>query len=147
MMPDSYDLDRFVQAQARNYLQALSELEAGCKRSHWMWYVFPQLAGLGYSATSRFFALADLGETRSYLDHPLLGSRLRACSQVLLSLESLSARDIFGVPDDAKLRSTMTLFAQVAPAGSVFHQVLDRYFLGEMDAKTLALLQSDRGSG
>jgi uncharacterized protein (DUF1810 family) len=137
---DPYDLERFVQAQARNYDQALGEIRRGRKQSHWMWYVFPQLAGLGLSATARRYAIASLDEAKAYLCHPLLGPRLLECAQALLALERRSAHEIFGWPDELKLRSSATLFALAAPPGSVFAQVLDAYFDGERDAKTLRLL-------
>jgi uncharacterized protein (DUF1810 family) len=137
---DPYDLERFVQAQARNYDQALGEIRRGRKQSHWMWYVFPQLAGLGLSATARRYAIASLDEAKAYLCHPLLGPRLLECAQALLALERRSAHEIFGWPDELKLRSSVTLFALAAPPGSVFARVLDAYFDGERDAKTLRLL-------
>jgi uncharacterized protein (DUF1810 family) len=138
---DPFDLERFVQAQARNYDQALAELRRGRKESHWMWYVFPQIAGLGMSLTSRRFAIRGREEAAAYLAHPVLGPRLRACAEALLALPpGTPAEDIFGWPDDMKLRSSATLFARVSPPGSVFGQVLDRYFGGAPDAKTLRLL-------
>jgi uncharacterized protein (DUF1810 family) len=138
---DPFDLQRFVQAQARNYAQALAEIQRGQKESHWMWYVFPQIAGLGWSPTSRRFAIRGRDEAVAYLAHPVLGPRLAECAEVLLALERrVSAHDVFGWPDDMKLRSSATLFAQVSPPGSVFAQLLDRYFAGEPDAKTLRLL-------
>jgi uncharacterized protein (DUF1810 family) len=138
---DPFDLDRFVQAQARNYDQALAELRRGRKESHWMWYVFPQLAGLGSSPTSRRFAIHSRPEAIAYLAHPVLGPRLVACAEALLALSpGVPAEDIFGWPDDLKLHSSATLFAQVSKPGSVFARLLDRYFAGEPDAKTLRLL-------
>lgn len=139
-MSDLHDLDRFVKAQARSYAQALSEIRAGYKTSHWMWYVFPQLDGLGSSPTARLYAIQDLAEAAAYLAHPVLGARLVECAEVLLRVQDLSAHDIFGFPDDLKLRSCMTLFARVAEPGSVFERVLARYFDGEPDEKTLRLL-------
>jgi uncharacterized protein (DUF1810 family) len=137
---DPYDLDRFVGAQQVNYQQALSELRSGRKRSHWMWYVFPQLAGLGFSATSRHFSIKDLAEAKAYLAHPELGPRLRECAETLLSVKGRSAHDILGCPDDAKLRSSATLFTLASPPDSLFQRLLDRYFQGQPDPKTLALL-------
>jgi uncharacterized protein (DUF1810 family) len=137
---DPYDLERFVQAQARNYEQALAEIRRGRKQSHWMWYVFPQLAGLGTSSTAQRYALANLDEAAAYLHHPLLGPRLLECASALLRVEGRSANEIFGWPDELKLRSSLTLFALVSPAQSVFDRVLDAYFNGEHDAKTLQLL-------
>jgi uncharacterized protein (DUF1810 family) len=135
-----YDLNRFVKAQASNYEQALAEIRQGRKRSHWMWYIFPQYAGLGFSATSQHYAIKSLAEAEAYLQHPILGARLVECAEAALRLEGQSAYEVFGSPDDMKLRSCATLFAQVSPAGSVFHQLLDQYFQGEPDMKTLELI-------
>jgi uncharacterized protein (DUF1810 family) len=137
---DPYDLNRFLTAQARNYDVALAEIRTGAKRSHWMWYVFPQLAGLGSSPTAQRFAISTLDEAGAYLSHPVLGPRLLECVEALLALSGLSAHEIFGWPDELKLRSSMTLFAVVSQPSSVFERVLDQYFAGERDAKTLALL-------
>lgn len=143
-MPDPHRLSRFVEAQDRDFATALAELRQGRKRSHWMWYVFPQLRGLGRSATARFYAIGGLAEARAYLDHPLLGSRLVQCCETVLAVQGRSAHAIFGAPDDLKLRSCATLFAQVAPAGSVFERLLERYFQGERDDRTLDLLTMDQ---
>ena len=137
---DVHDLGRFVDAQHSSYEHALAEIASGRKRSHWMWYVFPQIAGLGISATSRRYAIASLAEAGAYLRHELLGPRLIACAEAALAVEGSSAREIFGSPDDLKLRSSATLFAQVSPAGSVFHRLLDKYFGGEPDEATLRLI-------
>lgn len=137
---DPYDLNRFLQAQASNYDQALSEIRGGKKRSHWMWYIFPQFEGLGFSAMSQRYAIKSLEEARVYLSHPVLGQRLIECAQAVLDGEEQSAYDIFGSPDDMKLKSCATLFAQVSPPGSVFEQLLDEFFAGEPDQKTLSLL-------
>jgi uncharacterized protein (DUF1810 family) len=137
---DPFDLSRFVQAQEDDYDQALSEIRSGRKRSHWMWYIFPQYAGLGFSATSQWYAIKSLAEAEAYLRHPVLGPRLTECAEAALRTEGRSAFEIFGSPDDMKLRSCATLFAQVSPAGSVFHLMLDKYFRGEPDGKTLRLL-------
>jgi uncharacterized protein (DUF1810 family) len=142
---DPYDLERFVQAQRDSYERALSEMKAGCKRSHWMWYIFPQLYGLGFSPVSRQYAIRSLGEAEAYLQHPILGLRLMECAEAVLSVPGTSANDIFGSPDDWKLRSSATLFARVSLPGSVFHQVLDKYFQGEPDSKTLRLLDEKDG--
>lgn len=139
---DPYDLDRFVVAQREVYARALSELQTGSKRSHWMWYVFPQIAGLGASEWSRTFAIRDAGEARAYLAHPVLGPRLRECAEATLAVHGRTAREIFHVPDDAKLRSSATLFARVSPSGSVFHRLLERFFGGIPDPRTLELLRS-----
>ena len=141
--PDApHDLGRFVAAQDGVYDEALVEIRSGRKRSHWMWFVFPQFAGLGSSDTSRHFAIRSLAEARAYLDHPVLGARLTEAAGAALSVEGRTAREIFGSPDDLKLRSCATLFAHVSPAGSVFHRLLDRFFAGEPDRRTLELLAS-----
>jgi len=137
---DPYDLDRFVRAQDRDYDQAMSEIRGGEKRSHWMWYIFPQFDGLGFSPTSQHYAIKSLAEADAYLRHSVLGPRLVASCQATLSIESLLAVEIFGSPDDLKLRSCATLFASVSPPGSVFQQVLDRFFGGKPDDKTLRLI-------
>ena len=142
-MPDAsdpHDLKRFVQAQEDDYERALSEVKSGRKRSHWMWYVFPQIDGLGFSTTSRLYSIKSIGEAKAYLSHPVLGPRLMECAEAVLGVEGRSAYEIFGPPDDMKLRSCATLFACVAPAGSVFERLLDKYFQGERDQKTLHLL-------
>ena len=112
-----------------------------------MWYIFPQIEGLGFSSTSRRYAIKSLAEARAYLAHPVLGPRLRQCAEAALHVEGLSAREIFGAPDDMKLRSSATLFASVSPDGSVFHRVLDRFFHGEHDSRTLSLLARDPDDG
>ncbi len=137
---DPYDLERFVCAQEGDYERALAEIRAGRKKSHWMWYIFPQIQGLGFSAMSQRYAIKSLAEARAYLNHPILGPRLMACAEALLSLEDRSSDEIFGYPDDMKLRSCATLFAAISPSGSVFHRLLDRYFQGEPDPATLRLL-------
>ena len=140
------DLDRFVTAQEGEYERALAELRSGRKRSHWMWYVFPQIRGLGSSPTSRHFAIQGREEAAAYLAHPVLGPRLVACAEALLGIEGRSAREILGSPDDLKLRSCATLFAHVAPPGSVFERLLARYFEGRPDPATLQLLERpDKG--
>lgn len=137
-----YDLDRFLKGQARNYDAALQEIREGCKRSHWMWYVFPQIQGLGYSSTAQYYAIRDLGEAKAYLQHPILRERLLEISNALLELDSHNASAVFGWPDDMKLRSSMTLFAQAEPSCDVFQRVLDQYFNGKMDENTLSILAS-----
>lgn len=144
---DSYDLARFVEAQAHRYARVLDELAAGEKTSHWMWFIFPQLRGLGLSATARRFGLSGLEEARAYLAHPLLGARLRECTRALLALEGRTAHEIFGSPDDLKLRSCLTLFAQAAgpapaPQDRLFGEALTKYCRGEPDPLTLKLLTS-----
>ena len=133
-------LERFVEAQAGVYDTALAELRAGRKRSHWMWFVFPQIAGLGHSATAQRYAIAGLDEARAYLAHPVLGPRLAEAAQALLGVEGRSAAEIMGYPDDLKLRSSMTLFAEAADDPAVFDAVLRRYYDGP-DTRTLDLLR------
>jgi uncharacterized protein (DUF1810 family) len=135
----SDDLERFVTAQEGVHGAALAELRAGRKRTHWMWFVFPQIAGLGSSPTARQYAISSLDEARAYLAHPVLGPRLREAAEALLGVEGRTASAILGYPDDLKLRSSMTLFARAAGGPSVFQQVLDRYYDGP-DPRTLALL-------
>jgi uncharacterized protein (DUF1810 family) len=137
---DPYLLGRFVLAQEDDYAQALSEIRSGRKRTHWMWYSFPQLDGLGFSTTARHYAIKDLEEARAYLAHPVLGPRLQECAEGVLEVQGRTARQIFGQPDDLKLRSCATLFACVSPPGSVFHRLLEKYYQGEPDEKTLRLL-------
>ena len=141
---DPFNLNRFVEAQAPIYASVLSELRGGRKRSHWMWFIFPQLAGLGNSTYSKFYAIRNLEEARQYLAHPLLGTRLLECTETVLQLHGRRASEIFAPPDDLKLRSCMTLFNQVAGPGSAFARLLDQYFQGQGDPKTLALLESDK---
>lgn len=134
------DLDRFVDAQAGTYDRALGELRAGRKTSHWMWWVFPQVAGLGMSATSKAYEIADLEEARAYLRHDVLGPRLLECCRALLALEDVSAERVLGSVDAMKLRSSMTLFARADPEEGAFREVLDRYYDGAEDERTVALL-------
>lgn len=134
------NLDRFTEAQARNYQDALSEITNGRKRSHWMWYVFPQIQGLGISETARFYALDDQAEAAAYLAHPVLGRRLLDISTALLGLASNDAHAIFGSPDDLKLQSSMTLFAALPGASPVFQQVLDKFYQGKKDERTLRII-------
>lgn len=133
-------LERFHDAQARVYDRVVAELRAGRKRSHWMWFVFPQVDGLAHSATARRFAIAGLDEARDYLADDVLGGRLRECAQLVVDIEGASVAEIFGYPDDLKLRSSMTLFAAASPGDAVFVAVLDKYFGGEHDQRTLDLL-------
>jgi uncharacterized protein (DUF1810 family) len=138
------DLERFVEAQAGVHDEALGEIRHGRKTSHWMWFVFPQLAGLGRSETSRYYAIAGLEEARAYLAHPVLGPRLRESARATLEAPAgLSANRIFGEIDAVKLRSSMTLFARAAPDDPVFGEVLERYFGGEPDPRTLELLEGE----
>jgi uncharacterized protein (DUF1810 family) len=140
---DEHELNRFIQAQADSYTQALSELREGQKRSHWMWYIFPQIHGLGRSATARHYAIKSRGEALDYLQHAILGARLRECAKALLAVEGKTAHQILGSPDDLKLKSSMTLFDAVAEGEPVFSRVLDKYYDGEKDSATLEILSSD----
>lgn len=137
---DPHNFSRFVQAQEEDYEQALAEIRSGRKRSHWMWYIFPQFAGLGFSAMSQRYAIKSRAEAEAYLRHPVLGPRLVGCTEAALGVEGRSAVEIFGSPDDLKLKSCATLFARVAPQGSVFDRLLAKYFQGERDGQTLRLL-------
>lgn len=137
---DPFNLGRFVQAQEDDYAQALSEIRSGRKRSHWMWYIFPQYDGLGSSPTAKHYAIKSLAEAEAYLRHPVLGSRLLECAEAAVSIEGRSASEVFGFPDDMKLRSCATLFALVSPSGSVFERLLDKHFDGERDDKTVGLV-------
>lgn len=141
-MDDPYDLQRFVKAQQLTYEGALSELRRGRKVGHWIWFIFPQIAGLGFSPTSQLYAIASLAEARAYLRHPLLGPRLIACAEAVNHVAGRSAREIFGWPDDMKFRSSMTLFAAAAPDNQVFVEALQKYFGGERDPLTLEKLGS-----
>lgn len=139
-MPKAHDLKRFVDAQETAYQQALAEVKNGRKRSHWMWYIFPQIQGLGFSEISKHYAIKDLAEAEAYLKHPVLGSRLiRICTE-LLGLEDSDANKVFGSPDDLKLKSSMTLFASLPNADAVFQSVLAKFFAGVRDGKTLQIL-------
>jgi uncharacterized protein (DUF1810 family) len=146
MSGDPFQLARFLKAQQQVYAQARAELAGGRKQSHWMWFIFPQLAGLGSSATARHYAIASLEEARAYLGHPVLGERLRECTQLVLQVEGRIVADVFGYPDDLKFRSSMTLFARAAGEGRsedrVFAAALGRYFAGEPDPLTVRLLGS-----
>lgn len=138
------DLQRFLEAQNRDYDTALSEIKKGRKTSHWMWYIFPQIAGLGSSSTSRFYSIRNKKEAEQYLHHPVLGKRLIEISQALLQLKTDDAHSIFGNPDDMKLRSSMTLFAVIPETDPVFQAVLDKYFGGKKDTATLQILEQPK---
>lgn len=140
MENSEFALERFVTAQRDSYGQALGEIRRGRKRSHWMWYVFPQIAGLGRSPTAQYYAIASLGEAQDYLAHPLLGARLRECVAALQALPAADAEAVFGPIDAAKLRSCLTLFAAAAPAEALFARALQRWFEGQADPLTLARL-------
>jgi len=134
------NLTRFVEAQNPVYSRVCSELRAGAKTSHWMWFVFPQIKGLGHSAMAQRFAISSVDEAREYLEHPVLGVRLRECTELVCAVTGKSAHEIFGAPDDLKFRSCMTLFAGVAGEGSIFQEALKKYFADEPDALTLRLI-------
>lgn len=136
----AYDLGRFISAQRRDYPTALEEIRQGRKRSHWMWYIFPQLRGLGMSSTSYFYGIENLEEAKAFLDDPYLGKNLREISEALLSLNTGDARSVMGSPDDLKLRSSMTLFALAAPEEPVFKRVLEKFYRGLLDQATLHIL-------
>ena len=139
-MRDPYDLQRFITAQAPVYAQALAEIRAGRKQTHWMWFVFPQLAALGRSPTARRYGLSGLAEAQAYFDHPVLGPRLVASVRALMYVHFRTAHDIFGSPDDLKLRSCLTLFSRAVPREPIFGEALARYFAGQPDPLTLELL-------
>lgn len=143
-MSDPYDLQRFVTAQEPVYAQVCAELRAGRKRSHWMWFVFPQLAGLGHSAMAQRYAIRSRGEALAYLRHPLLGARLRECTQFVNDIGGGPVDRIFDAPDDLKFHSSMTLFAWVGDDGAVFSEAIRRYFGGRLDRRTLELLEGER---
>jgi uncharacterized protein (DUF1810 family) len=140
-MSGPFDLQRFVDAQARVYETALAELTAGDKRSHWMWFVFPQIAGLGSSPTAQFYAIGSLAEAKDYLAHPVLGPRLRECTAAVLGHDDRTAHQVFGSPDDLKFRSAMTLFTEAAPDEPLFREALGKFFGGDPDPLTLEILR------
>lgn len=141
-MTDTYNLERFVEAQAPVYEQVLSELRAGRKQSHWIWFIFPQIAGLGYSSTAQFYAIESLDEAAAYLQHPVLGPRLRECTEIVNGIEGRSVNAILGSPDDMKFRSSMTLFAQATKDNEIFLSALKKYFEGRADELTLQRIHS-----
>ena len=136
------DLQIFVQAQEDIYEQALAELKNGSKESHWMWFVFPQIAGLGNSEMARKYAIPNLADAKAYLSHDLLGSRLRECTEAVLAVEGRTAHEILGSPDDVKLKSCMTLFEVADGPGSVFSSILEKYFEGQRDERSLMILNA-----
>ena len=139
---DRFDLQRFVKAQEWVYERALGEMRRGHKQSHWMWFIFPQFDGLGFSPTTKLYSIKSITEAQAYLAHPTLGPRLLECTSAVLAHAGRSAAAIFGSPDDVKLRSSMTLFASVSPDDSVFHQVLGQFYGGQPDPQSLQLLAS-----
>ncbi|MCX6218442.1 DUF1810 domain-containing protein [Spirosoma sp.] len=136
------NLTRFLDAQENDYARALTEIKNGRKQSHWMWYIFPQIAGLGFSETAKFYSIQDVDEANAYLTHPVLGSRLREISKALLTVDGKTAHQILGSPDDVKLSSCMTLFGALTPTDPVFQAVLDKYYAGIPDSRTLAILKN-----
>ncbi|MYZ41550.1 DUF1810 domain-containing protein [Schauerella aestuarii] len=138
-MSDPYRLERFVQAQAAVYADVVAELTAGRKRTHWMWFIFPQIAGLGRSATAQHFAISSLAEARAYAAHPVLGPRLMQCAALALDAKVRDAHTLFGSPDDLKFHSSMTLFALADPAAAVYDACLARYFNGKADTRSVEL--------
>jgi uncharacterized protein (DUF1810 family) len=137
---DMESLDRFLKAQEEDYETALSEIRSGHKRSHWIWYIFPQLKGLGFSSTSEYYGINGLSEAKSYMENAILRARLIEISEALLTLESSDAEDVMGYPDNLKLMSSMTLFAEAAPEEKAFQRVLDKFFGGKKDQRTLKLI-------
>ncbi len=139
-LDDPYNLQRFVIAQQPAYENVLAELRAGFKQSHWMWFIFPQIQGLGHSDLARKFAISTLGEADAYLSHTVLGPRLRECSHLVLEVEGRAIEKIFGHPDDMKFHSSMTLFSETKEENEIFKQCLQKYFAGKKDTRTLAQL-------
>ena len=141
-METTYNLNRFLQAQETKYNEALAEIKKGKKQGHWMWYIFPQIAGLGFSEYNVFYAIKNREEATQYLQHPVLGKRLIQIAEAVLEINGKTANEIFGKPDDRKLQSCMTLFAQLTNADPIFQKVLDKYYQGNKDEKTLQLLNN-----
>jgi len=140
---DAFDLNRFVQAQEGVYERALAEIISGRKRSHWMWFIFPQLDGLAFSTTAKLYAIKSVAEAKAYLEHPILGPRLLECAAAAGALDRSNATEVFGSPDDMKLRSCATLFAAVSPPDSVFERLLVKFFGGQPDEKSMRLLTKE----
>ena len=140
MNNDPYNLDRFITAQEGIFESVLTELANGKKCTHWMWFIFPQIDGLGFSSTTKYYAIKSLEEASQYLNHPILGTRLLQCARLVLAVEGKSAYEIFGSPDDLKLKSSMTLFAEAAGPDSDFAEVLEKYFNGQRDERTITLM-------
>ena len=136
------DLSRFIKAQENSYEEALSEIKSGRKKGHWMWFIFPQFKGLGFTETSNYYSIKDLDEAKRYLSHPILGERLKSITKELLALNENNPNKVFGSPDDLKLKSSMTLFAAIdASQENIFNAALDKYFNGQTDNKTLTLIK------
>ena len=144
-LDDPFNLARFIDAQRNTYAQALGELQAGRKRTHWMWFIFPQIAGLGHSPMAQRYAIRGLEEARAYLQHPELGPRLKACTAAVLASDGRTAHEIFGSPDDMKFRSSMTLFGRADPTIPAFGQALAVYYQGQEDPHTLDKLTGTTG--
>ena len=144
---DRFDLARFISAQEMVYARVLYELRNGRKRSHWMWFIFPQIDGLGNSSTTKLYAIKSIEEAQEYLNHPVLGKRLKECAEAVLAIERRSVSEIFGYPDDMKLKSSMTLFENVTNSDSIFSSILDKYFNGARDLRTLNLLEKMKVKG
>jgi uncharacterized protein (DUF1810 family) len=142
-MDSQTNLQRFIDAQDKSFELALTEIRGGKKRTHWMWYIFPQIRGLGFSEASKYYAIRDMGEANAFLNHPVLGSRLITICRALLDQPVNSANKIFGSPDDMKLKSSMTLFASLTNANPVFQAVLDRFFNGLTDNRTMEIISED----
>ena len=142
-MPDPFDLDRFLNAQAGVYPQVLAELRTGRKRSHWIWFIFPQMKGLGQSSHSQFYGIGSLAEARAYLGHPVLGPRLEECTILVTQVQKKPIEQILGYPDDLKFRSSMTLFSRAATDSKIYNDALDKYFAGRPDQLTLELLRDE----
>lgn len=142
---DNTSISRFVQAQENIYAEVVKELQRGKKTSHWMWFIFPQINGLGFSSTSKYYSIKTIEEAKEYLKHPILGNRLLECSNILLAISGKSAERIFGYPDDRKLQSSMTLFSFISES-TVFLNVLNKYFNNEKDLKTIEILKSMQNS-
>lgn len=142
-MQDPYDLQRFIAAQEPVFEQACAELRRGHKTAHWMWFIFPQIEGLGHSEMARRYAIRSRAEAAAYLQHPLLGERLRECTRLVNAVEDRSIEQIFGAPDDLKFHSSMTLFAWAGGDGAVFNEAVRKYFGGRLDRRTLELLEGE----
>ena len=146
-MDDAFNLHRFVEAQDPVYDRVCAELRSGRKTSHWMWFIFPQIAGLGFSGMSRRYSITSLDEARAYLDHPVLGPRLTECTRLVCAIPDKTIHDIFGAPDDMKFRSCMTLFCRAAAEPTLYETALKRYFSGQLDTLTLELVREPGSSG
>jgi uncharacterized protein (DUF1810 family) len=140
-MNSNNTLSRFLSAQHNIYSRVLKELQLGKKTSHWMWFIFPQIEGLGHSSTAKYYSIKNINEAKEYIDHPILGKRLFECCNIILKIEDKSVEDIFGYPDNLKLKSCMTLFNYAVPKHKVFADVLNKYFTGELDEQTISILQ------